>query len=414
MPTVLIVSASPLDQDRLRLGAEVRDIRNALQRSRNRDHWKIESNEAATVDDLRRALLDLRPAMLHFAGHGNGPEGLLFEDANGNTHCANAGPLARLFHHFKDNLKCVVLNACYSEVQAMVIREEIDYIVGMRTAIDDDAARRFAVAFYDGVFAGSDFRTAFDLACTALDLNSIPDANAPILITSPHLDATSISYTSKVPEAERVLYAYLNTPYRDRWAFTTTGEALIPLLVKHYGEHMHGAIDKVQVLGMNRIGDEHWKVQVSVFAKEEKSMRLYYFRIRDRALLIEWEASVGLWSIPLNTYLAMPRGTSVVARVVATLDNYYNCDFRDAKMIYQSIELTTIQNSILHGYVARGTPVYDKIMDILRDGNEHFVTLGIRNVTNESDMPLITDLLSPTWIYHPIEAASNQARDGGT
>ncbi len=74
MPTVLIVAASPLDQDRLRLGAEVRDIRHALQRSRNREHWKIESNEAATVDDLRQALLDLRPSVLHFSGHG-GDEG---------------------------------------------------------------------------------------------------------------------------------------------------------------------------------------------------------------------------------------------------------------------------------------------------------------------------------------------------
>ena len=72
MPTVLIVSASPLDQDRLRLGAELRDIRHALQRSRNREDWIIESNEAVTVDDLRRALLDFRPTVVHFSGHGGG------------------------------------------------------------------------------------------------------------------------------------------------------------------------------------------------------------------------------------------------------------------------------------------------------------------------------------------------------
>jgi hypothetical protein len=332
MPTVLIVAASPLDQDRLRLGAEVKEIRHALQRSRNREHWNIESNEAATVDDLRRALLDFRPAVLHFSGHGGGAGGgLCFEDSDGNTHCADSGPLAKLFHHFKDSLKCVVLNACYSEVQGEVIRQEIDHVVGMRKAVDDDAARKFAVAFYDGIFAGTDFRIAFDLACTALDLNNIPDADVPTFMTSPHLDATSISYTGKVPEIERILYAYLNTPYADRWTFTTTGESLAPLLIRHYGEQIHGSVDKVQVLGMNRIGKEHWKANVRIFAREEMSTTQFYIRIRDRALAIEWEATVGLWSIPVNAYLALPPSTPVVARVFAILDNYYNYDFAEQK-----------------------------------------------------------------------------------
>jgi hypothetical protein len=36
---------------------------------------------------------------------------------------------------------------------------------------------KFAVAFYDAVFASTDFRTAFDLGCTALDLNDYPDSD---------------------------------------------------------------------------------------------------------------------------------------------------------------------------------------------------------------------------------------------
>ena len=126
MPIVFIIAASPLDQDRLRLGAEVKEIRNALQRSPNREQWRIESNEAVTVDDLRRALLQMRPTIVHFSGHGDGSGGLCFEDWEGYTHPADAAPLAALFHHFKNDLKCVVLNACYSDVQANVIREEID------------------------------------------------------------------------------------------------------------------------------------------------------------------------------------------------------------------------------------------------------------------------------------------------
>jgi hypothetical protein len=153
VPTVLIVCASPLDQDRLRLGAEEKEIRSALQRSKNREHWRIETNQAATVDDLRRALLDHDPTVVHFAGHG-GKDGLCFEDDDGSSQSADARPLAKLFHLFRKNLKCVVLNACCSQPQAELIREEIDYVIGMGKSIDDDSARKFAVSFYDAVLRG--------------------------------------------------------------------------------------------------------------------------------------------------------------------------------------------------------------------------------------------------------------------
>lgn len=399
MPTVLIVAASALDQDRLRLNAEVRDIRHSLQRSRNREDWTIESNEAATVDDLRRALLDFRPLIVHFAGHGAGDSGLCFEDPDGNGHFASSKPLARLFHHFKDTLKCVVMNACYSQEQGDVIRQEIDHVVGMRSAIGDEAARRFAVAFYDAIFAGTDFRTAFDLACTALDLNNLPDSDVPAFMTSPHLEAPSLIYSAQVPEIERVLYAYYNTPFKDRWPFTTTGETLSKTMVQYYGDKVQLAVNKVQVLGTSSMGPEHLRVLLNIHGHGGPQQSELYVRFRHHTVLIEWEASVGYWSIPVRTYLAMPPAETVIARVSAELDNYYNYYFKDRRAEYQSVALKPFDGRILNGYVERGTPTCEKILTILGDGNSHRITIEIQNVTGESDMPLITELLSETWLY---------------
>src|SRR5262249_22180269 len=157
-----------------------KNISHALERSRNREDWRIESNQATTVDDLRRALLDNQPTVVHFCGHGAGEAGLCFENEQGGTHLAHATPLAKLFHHFKDKLKCVVLNACFSQVQADVIRQEIDYVVGMRKTILDEVAVKFAVAFYDAVFANADFRTAFNIGCASIDLHNMPESNVPV------------------------------------------------------------------------------------------------------------------------------------------------------------------------------------------------------------------------------------------
>ena len=401
MPTILIVAASPLDQDRLRLGAEVRDIRHALQRSRNRENWTIESNEAATVDDLRRALLDFQPTVVHFAGHSAGPGGLCFENPDGYSHTTNAKALSRLFHHFKNNLKCVVLNACYSDEQGDVIRQEIDYVIGMRTAVEDEAAMKFSVAFYDAVFAGTDFRTAFDLGCTALDLNKLPNANVPVFMTSPHLGDRSLSYTSNIPEVERVLYAYLNTPFVDRCQFTTSGDSILPSVRQHYGEQMHRTIDKVQVQNMNAINTEQWRVEVKISSNGRDNIMLFYVRIRNRTVLVEWEATVGLWSIPVKTYIALGSPEPVVARVKAELDDYYSFDFLNQQHRFQSISLYAKAYGTLQGYVMRNTTVYEQIMAILSDGNSHSLTLEIINSTKKNDMPLIRKVLSPTWLYSP-------------
>lgn len=373
----------------------MRDIRHALQRSRNREDWKIESNEAVTVDDLRRALLDFRPSIVHFSGHGGGDDGLCFEDRDGNTHFTDAAPLARLFHHFKDDLKCIVLNACYSTIQAQALNKEIDYVIGMTGTVGDNSASKFAVAFYDALFAGTDYQAAFNLGCTSLDLNKLPDSDMPVFMTGAHLAPRVLSYSANIPEVERVLYAYFNTPFDERGALTTSGESLRHTLESFYRGQMHRAVKNVNVLSMKAVSKDQWCVEISAGAAKQM-----YVRIRDRGVLVEWEASVGLWSMPPNTFLALGSRDPLVARVRAKLDNYYNFAFRDEKARFQSISLNAADwGCSMHGYVQRETETYRELMEILGNGNEQTITVELLQVAEETDMPLIKKVLSDTWIY---------------
>jgi hypothetical protein len=401
MPTILLVSASPVNQDRLRLNAEFRDIQSARQRARKRDEWTIEIIQAATVDDLRRALLDFSPTVVHFSGHGGGEAGLCFEDRDGNTHLTDGEALAKLFHHFKDDLKCVVLNACYSVVQAEAINKEVNHVIGMSRAVGDSPAAAFAVAFYDAIFAGKDFQSAFTLGCTALDLNKLPHSDVPVFMTGSHLTPKVLSYNADVPEVERILYAYFNTPFNDRAALTTTGETLRPVLESFYKGKMHRAREKIRVLSIRAESDDQWCVEVA--GGESKLM---YVRVRDHGVLVEWEASVGLWSVPPTTYVALGPKEPVVARVNARLDNYYNYDFKHEKARFQSVNLYAPgYRESLHGYVERSSETYPKLMEILESGNEQAVTVELRQISEQTDMPLISRVLSPTWIYTPPKAS---------
>ncbi|MGV0108345.1 CHAT domain-containing protein [Nostoc sp. DSM 114160] len=153
MKKILIVSANPTTTDKLRLDEEVREIQEGLQRSRSRDKFELITKWAVRPDDLRRALLDHNPHIIHFSGHGGGNQGLALENITGQMQLVSTESLARLFKLFKDKIECILLNACYSEVQAEAIHQHINCVVGMNRAIGDRAAIKFAVGFYDALGA---------------------------------------------------------------------------------------------------------------------------------------------------------------------------------------------------------------------------------------------------------------------
>lgn len=179
--TILILAANPKNTSRLRLDQEVREIDNGLQRARRRDEFILKQVWAVRRSDFRRAMLDLRPNIVHFCGHGSGEEGIAFEDENGQATLISTEALSGFFELFANNMECVVLNACYSEVQAEAIAKHIPHVIGMNKAIGDTAAIEFAVAFYDALGAGETITFAYKLACNAIQLSGIPENLTPIL-----------------------------------------------------------------------------------------------------------------------------------------------------------------------------------------------------------------------------------------
>jgi predicted Rossmann-fold nucleotide-binding protein len=180
--TILILAANPKNTPRLRLDQEVREIDNGLQRAQRRDEFILKQVWAVRRSDFRRAMLDFKPNIVHFCGHGSGEEGIAFEDENGLAKFMSAKALSGFFELFSDTVECVVLNACYSEVQAKAIAEHIPYVIGMHKAIGDTAAIEFSVAFYDALGAGKSIEFAYKLACNAIQLAGLPEQLTPILL----------------------------------------------------------------------------------------------------------------------------------------------------------------------------------------------------------------------------------------
>jgi hypothetical protein len=143
----------------------------------------LEQGWAVRVADLQDLLLRYRPDIVHFSGHGSPAGELFFEQHDGTVQPATASALHHLFHTLQDNIRCVVLNACYSTQQAASIAEVIDCVVGMAHGVTDVAAVEFATAFYRALGYGRDVQTAFALGIGQINLSGQNGHDAPQLLS---------------------------------------------------------------------------------------------------------------------------------------------------------------------------------------------------------------------------------------
>ncbi|MGB3301018.1 MAG: AAA-like domain-containing protein [Phormidesmis sp.] len=194
--TILMLSANPSDTARLRLDKEVREIQQGLQLSAGRDRFTVISQWAVRPDDLRRALLKHQPQIVHFSGHGVGAQGLLLENDQGKAMRVSSEALARLFG-LCPSVGCVLLNACYSQVQASAIAQHIGYVIGMTQDIGDRAAIKFAVGFYEALGYDRSVPQAYEFGLAAIDLEGINETATPVLLVKDSLPASECDQANR-------------------------------------------------------------------------------------------------------------------------------------------------------------------------------------------------------------------------
>ena len=199
---ILILASDP--QGTRRLDEEIREIDAGLRRSQYRDRFVLKSRFAVTPRDVQRAMLEEKPQIVHFCGQG-GETGLVLEDESGEPQLVSTAALADLFKLFADQVNCVLLNACYSEVQASAIAQHIDAVIGMSQPIGERAAIEFATSFYDALGAGRAIGFAFELGRNAMQLQGIAEDQTPVLLAglNQRRSRIFISYKRGVEPDER-------------------------------------------------------------------------------------------------------------------------------------------------------------------------------------------------------------------
>src|SRR5258707_13527497 len=180
---ILFVSANPAGTQQLKLDEEAREIEAKIRAPDPPDSLELIGRWAVRADDLLQSLNQHRPHIVHFSGHGNPTEEIVLLDALGKPKPVSKEALVHLFRALKDNIRVVVLNACFSRPQAEAITGEIDCAIGMTRAIGDDAAITFAASFYRAIGFGRSVRQAFNQGMPAILLDGSLEGKTPVLLS---------------------------------------------------------------------------------------------------------------------------------------------------------------------------------------------------------------------------------------
>jgi hypothetical protein len=189
---VLLFAANPNGVTRLALEEECREIDQKIRVADYREELQLITKWAVRPDDLLQYLNQYRPHVVHFSGHGSNTEEIILLDAKRQPKPVSKAALKQLFSTLKDNIRVVVLNACFSRPQAEAIAEVIDCAIGMRKAISDEAAIAFAATFYRALGFGRSIKEAFDQGRTALMLDGLPEEETPELLVRAGVDPANI------------------------------------------------------------------------------------------------------------------------------------------------------------------------------------------------------------------------------
>ncbi|MBD2041216.1 AAA-like domain-containing protein [Microcoleus sp. FACHB-672] len=203
--TILFLAANPKNTTYVNLQKEAQEIAQGLELANKGDKFQLEQQWVVTPRDMQRAVIDCNPEIVHFSGHGAGEDGLSLEDETGPAKLVNAKALAALFELFMDRVECVVLNACYSDVQANAIARHIPYVIGMKQAVGDNAAREFAVGFYDALAAGESIEFAYKSGCVSIAMAGIPEELTPVLKKKSEFSDLAITEVAIAPAIDNIV-----------------------------------------------------------------------------------------------------------------------------------------------------------------------------------------------------------------
>lgn len=191
---ILITASNPRNTTRLDLDEEVRLIEKEIASSKLRDKISLRSALAARPADFIRSLNEHSPDILHFCGHGDETGKLVFTEDSRMAKGISLDIIADLFSTLDTPPKIIIMNSCFSILQATELTKHSDIVIGMPNSVTDEDAASFSGFFYSALCMGKNVNVAFrqGIIGTALAGGSCWGSGEPVILIRDGISASNI------------------------------------------------------------------------------------------------------------------------------------------------------------------------------------------------------------------------------
>jgi len=188
------MAAAPDDKIYVNVVKEGTEIQQTL--DGQRDKFQFFHSLGITKDHFLDDLERYRPNILHFSGHGTEYSSLVFQDGDE----LSSEQLEKTFQSLPFKISVVFLNACYSKQQVRSISKYVDYIIGMKKAVSDEAAIIFSSKFYKSLLKNINYKEAYNDAIAYLSYYLESESSIPKLIVAHGFDSSNKISESTIDE----------------------------------------------------------------------------------------------------------------------------------------------------------------------------------------------------------------------
>ncbi|KKL62688.1 hypothetical protein LCGC14_2182720, partial [marine sediment metagenome] len=128
---------------------EYQKINDIIKKSNYKDYIELIPGFAIERENVQQKISENNPDIIHFSGHGSkgiGPN-FLGDTQNGNKDYETE--LLKILKKYKDTIKFIFFNTCYSNEIARRASDFISYTIGVNRLTNSEGAIIFSANFYE-------------------------------------------------------------------------------------------------------------------------------------------------------------------------------------------------------------------------------------------------------------------------
>jgi Tfp pilus assembly protein PilF len=180
---ILMLSANPENTAESSKRTGLKEIRDALKRSNYSQLLEIQERLDTSAADISQVLSELQPYIVNISGDEDGIDSLTLANISGENIFKNREELiANLFQYHSKNIKCIILNGCFSIIQAREIIRYVEFIIGISQNLKNSTVINFLAEFYYQVGSQRTIRDAYYQSCNFLERTGTTSDLLPVLL----------------------------------------------------------------------------------------------------------------------------------------------------------------------------------------------------------------------------------------